>query len=92
MLKTICFKWMNYMLSELYLNKLSCFKVIDFITAFSGILAFADTCPQLLPIPFKFLNMGQRKEFSYWHQIHSYIFYFAQFSNSPIRYNTDYLE
>lgn len=58
MLKTICFKWMNYMLSELYLNKLSCFKVIDFITAFSGIFAFADTCPQLLPIPFKVSKYG----------------------------------
>lgn len=72
------------MLSELYLNKLSCFKVMDFIIAISGILVFADTCPQLLPIPFKFLNMGQWKEFSYWHQICSYILHSSQTPQSGI--------
>lgn len=78
------------MLSELYLNKLSCFKIMNFITAFSGILVFADTCPQLLSIPFKASKYGLMEGIfllapSTW-------LYFAQFSNSPIRYDTDYLE
>lgn len=54
MLKNIYIKWMNYMLSELYLNKLFCFNVMDFITAFVDKFVFADPCPQLLPSPLSF--------------------------------------
>lgn len=47
----LLFKWMNYMLSELYLNKLSCFKVMDFITAFSGILSLLILAFSSFPTP-----------------------------------------